>query len=964
MKKGFLLISILLFFSLLYTSSFAENQNGYVPRSVQEPTAESYLYALRSNQHTGLIPEEAVVAAYEQATAQAGLKSQTELKWTSLGPDNYGGKTKGILYDNRDESLSTLIAGATGGGIWISINEGITWKPVEGPNLMVSCMVQASNGDIFIGTGDGFEAQTLNILGDLGYTTGFVGQGLWKLSGENTFTQLTTPTANDNTAEWAFINELAINSSGHLFAATNTGLLFSTNGGQSWSTAKDIDGNLLNINATDIQVGTAGVLAAAIENKVYISKSGDPSKFELRSTGEENMLPTADVSRIELAIAPSDNDIIYAAAVTSFGVHQGIYKSSDKGDTWQVILPATNSVNLYNQRGLFNNYIAVFPNDPDRVVVGGANLWEGRKIMDQGLYSWDLKSTSAGSGFSALYVHFGQQCIVFKPGDDNSFFLGTDGGIHQGQANSVIYLFTTNNRNYISSQFYKIAPSGGENRVLAGAHNQGTIFISGEGNSTRQGETIYPVSSGGSCVMSTIHPEAVVVSATQGQMDRSEDMGFTFSTQFLLSTGFGNTQAFQTPIALWESYDDFNSRDSIYFHAKANYQAGQTIKVLSRNYEHPFYYTLPAGTSIQAGDSLLVQDIVASKLFIAVANRVWMTKEMLQFGKTPDWFEISNNTVGLTGVPQSIAYSKDANHLFVGMRNGRLFRISNLALAYDYDHADVKSPACIVATKELVINLPGTTTPISQAITSISVDPTNPNNVMITLANYGNEHYIFTTTNALDPEPLFVSKQGTGLPKMPVYASVLEMNHSGLAYIGTEKGIFTSPNVFSETVSWSFEPGLGDVPVFDLKQQLINRAADTVQLINIDTLVVNYPGTNNYGIIYAATFGRGLYRCNEYRKPVGVEEHAALAQDNFTHLRIYPNPVTDQAVLHFDLKEAGSVQLQIFDLSGKQLIHTDYGFYPTGDQQIRLNTQHLKTGTYVVRLISGKQSAISKIIVY
>ncbi len=962
MKKGFLLISNLLLFSMLFHSAIADSNKIYQPRVKEQPTAESFLYELRANQHTGIIPQEAVFSAQEQLKGMSGLKSQNALKWTSLGPDNYGGKTKGIIYDNRDDAYLTLIAGASGGGIWKSINEGTTWTRVEGPNLTVSTMVQASNGDIFIGTGDGFSAQEFNVLGDLGYETGFVGQGLWKLSGENNFTELVAPTANDNSVEWAFVNELAINSSDHLFAATNSGLRYSTDKGQTWKYAKDNDGNDLSGYSESVQAD--GLLIASVDNQVYVSKSGDPKAFVLRSTGEDHMLPATGVTRYEFAIAPSNTDVIYAVAITSFGVHQGIYKSTNKGDSWQVILPATASVDPFGQRGIYNSYIKVFPDDENRVILGGSSIWEGKKVVEQGLYSWDMKSFPAGSVFLSEYVHPGQQCLVFKPSENNVFFAGTDGGIHKGKTGNVNYTFTTNNRNYITAQFYKVAASGGENRVLAGAHRQGTIFISGEGNTVKQGTTLYGPNNGGPCVVSKIHSEAIVVSTVAGGLERSEDMAFTFSTQFIPSTGFGNAQAFQTPVALWESFEDYNSRDSVYFHASRNYESGETVKVFSNNYDFPFYYELPAGVNIPTGDSLLVQDIVSSKLFIAVANRVWMTKEMLQFGKTPDWFEISNNSVGLTGVPQAIAYSADANHLFVGMRDGKLFRISNLALAYDYDHADVNSPNCIVATKQLEIKLPGSNSPVTQAITSISVDPQNPNHVMVTLANYGNEHYVYTTTNALDAEPLFVSKQGSGLPQMPVYASLLEMSNEGVALIGTEMGLFSTSDIKSDNPTWTFEEGMGDVTVMDLEQQVVNRAADTVQLINVDTLVMHYPGTRNYGIIYAATFGNGLYRCNEYRKPVGVPEIPLVNKNENSMLQIYPNPVVDQAVVKFELAVSGNVELQAYDLSGKQVYKMNYGVYQPGEHQVTFKPDNLKTGTYIIRMISGKQTAVSKILVY
>lgn len=964
MKKGFLLISIFLVINALGVSATGSDGSGYIPRSQDGPTAEAYLHGLRSNQHTGIVNSSDVIEAVRQVNEMNTLRNQANLNWTPLGPDNYGGKTKGIIYDRKDASGKTIIAGSTGGGIWQSTNEGITWQSVGTLNLMVSSMVQTPNGDIYVGTGDGFNAQLTGGLNDMGYTTGFMGSGIWKSTDGTNFTQLqaTVPQMNNNTAAWAFINELGVNSDGHVFAATNAGLRFSTNGGTSWQMAKTAAGAELSLNATDVQVGSDKTLLAVVDNKAYVSKNGNPESFVLISTAEVNTLPTADVSRLEMAIAPSNPNIMYAVLVNNFGIHIGIYRSADKGDNWEVILPATTTVNIFNQRGIYNNYIAVFPNDPDRVLIGGQNIWQGRRVVPNGLFAWDLKSSPGASVFNPFYVHFGQQRVVFKPGSSTSFFLATDGGIHKGEVSGQDLLFTTSNRNYMTSQFYTVAPSGGENRVLGGAHDQGTIFISGEGNTVRQGETLYTrTSSGGPCVVSTIDPNAIVVTSTAGSMQRSEDMAFTFSTQFLLATGFGNTQAFRTPVALWESYNDQNSRDSITFRARRPYQAGEVIKAKSSNNDHPFLYTLP--NALNTGDTIRIKDIVATKLFITVANRLWMTKEFLNFGKTPTWFELSNSSVGFTGIPQSMAVSADGNHVFVGMRDGKLFRISNISLAYNAALADINSPQSIIATRQMQLNLPGTSTPVSQAITSIAIDPKNPNNVMVTLANYGNNDYVFVTNNALDANPGFLSKQGN-LPKMPVYSSLFEMSTPGLAIIGTELGVFTTSDVFASNPNWVPDQNMANLPVFDLKQQLINKTADTVQLINVDTLVVHYPGTNNLGIIYGATFGRGLVRCNDYRKPVGINETPVGNRLNQISLGIAPNPMIGESTVSLNLQNAGNVKYTVYDLNGRVVRLQQLGMYPAGEHNFLIDNQGLKKGTYLLKVESGSHSGVVKFLVY
>jgi len=971
MKRGFLPLSLLLIFNILAGTSLLANtpEKGgkYTPRSSEAVTAEAYRASLRANQHTGMVDPADVLKAMQKTDQASTNKEATALNWVNLGPDNYGGQVKAIIFDNRDGSSGTVLAGTNGGGIWKSVNNGITWTRVSQKNMIVSSMVQTSNGDIYVGTGDGFDAQGFSGLNDFNYTTGLIGHGIYKSTDGQNFEQLpaTVPVANDNGAAWAFVNELATNASGHIFAATNSGLMFSTDGGSSWTLATDAEANELNMNATDVKVGSDGTILAAVANKCYISKSGNTSGFVNRSTADSVSLPIENVNRLELAIAPSDPNKLYASAVTSFGAHLGIYTSADKGDTWEIILPATNQTNIYSGFGNYNNSITVFPEDPNRILINAALLWEGRRVVEHGLYAWEAKSSiSFGDFFDETSMHLGQHRLVFNPTNANQFYVATDGGVFKGAVSGSNFTFENSNRNFITSRFYDIAPTGQENRVVGGSQDNGTIYVSSTGNTTKQGEIIYSPtfpSNGGSSVVSVIDPQAAVVSSTAGIMDRTEDMGFTFSTQFL-EPSMSNPQVFNTPITLWESFDNENSRDSITFFAKKNYVAGDVLKVRSNNNSHPFSFVLT--NNLANGDSLRIKDVVSSKLFVALANKVWMTKDMLDFGKQPQWFELSNTSVDFSGIPQAMAHSKDANHLFIGTRDGRLFRISNIALAYNYELADINSPLCIVATKQLPIYEPGGTTPISQAITSIAVDPNNPNNVMVTLANYGNDNYIYMTTNALDGAPTFTSKQGN-LPQMPVYASILEMTSPEKAMVGTEHGVYITDDINSASPVWTADQGeMGNVPVFDLQQQWINRAADTVQLINIDTVVMNYPGTNNYGIIYAATFGRGLYRCNNFRKPVGIEENPSYTASNELSMSVYPNPITDQATIKFEITENNSVSYQIFDLSGRMIQQQELGIFTQGSYQHTVNFDQLKNGTYILRMQSGQRNKAVKILVY
>jgi hypothetical protein len=298
------------------------------------------------------------------------------------------------------------------------------------------------------------------------------------------------------------------------------------------------------------------------------------------------------------------------------------------------------------------------------------------------------------------------------------------------------------------------------------------------------------------------------------------------------------------------------------------------------------------------------------------------------------------------------------------MLNGRVFKVSGLADAYNFSTAQINGSNYAITTTEIPVYLPGTEQQVTQAVTSIAVDPNNANNVIVTYGNYGNQNYVYMSSNALAEEPTFASKQGN-LPAMPVYASLVEMSNPSTVLLGTDLGVYMTENINSASHSWVPDHNvLGQLPVFDLKQQRINRSADTVQLINIDTLVLHYPGTNNLGIIYAATFGKGLYRANDFRKPVGLDEKPYAFDAANMSVQVYPNPVINRATIVFGLTETANVSYQIFDLSGRMIQAHNLGQRLAGQQKLTIDSYDLKPGAYIVRVQAGNKTASGKFLVY
>jgi hypothetical protein len=570
----------------------------------------------------------------------------------------------------------------------------------------------------------------------------------------------------------------------------------------------------------------------------------------------------------------------------------------------------------------------------------------------------------------------------------------TDGGIYSVTKDGNSYVFQSKNKNLTITQFYSLDITGEIPEVIGGTQDNGTQYISGIGNTPKKGEDLwrpanldpkYPEGSdGGFVAISAIRAvkpgidetdppsfyskslipkaEALADSANNiFRMRRSESLGYDWSANFLVdfrTTVLTNTN-FLTPMAYWESYSNLNSRDSLTFKAVKNYNAQENVIIRSKNLNHPFTYMLPE--ALNSGDSIRVQDIISTKLFFAIKDNVYMTLEGIRFDLSPEWFKISAKAQsGFSDNPSCISYSSDANYIFVGNYEGKVYRISNVAYAYNQSLADVTSANCIIGTSLLNV-YDGNT----QAVTSISVDPKNANKVLVTLGNYGNTDYVYYTTNALSDAPVFNTVQGN-LPAMPVYSSILEMNaESDIAIIGTEEGIWRSDNVSSG--DW-YEAGngMGNVPVMALKQQTKFKESFTLTTydpVSGDPSYEIYTRINNYGMIYAATFGRGIFR-DESFETVDINEFFGTKPTSNLNLSLFPNPTkSDEISINFMLDEPSDIKVNIFDLTGKLTYSKNIASVTKGIQAINLKVNSLSEGTYLLQVVAQDKMSTEKLVI-
>ena len=245
-------IAAFFLFYLLFTSL----KKDLPPASIQQQSAtgadrpgEATAFEILKTREpfTGQVPRERLDYAREvqrkHFTEQLVAGRQTNvsnLAWTERGPDNVGGRTRAVLYDQNDPAAKKVWAAGVGGGLWYTNDiTALTpaWTKVSDTlnNLAISCITQGksftSKNKLFFGTGEGW-----------GNPDAIRGNGIWRsLDGGATWTQLPSTKNSDS---FRYVQDILYVDNGGgpcffngpaLLAATKAGVFRSTNDGNSWT---------------------------------------------------------------------------------------------------------------------------------------------------------------------------------------------------------------------------------------------------------------------------------------------------------------------------------------------------------------------------------------------------------------------------------------------------------------------------------------------------------------------------------------------------------------------------------------------------------------------------------------------------------------------------------------------------------------------------------------------------------
>jgi uncharacterized protein (TIGR03437 family) len=709
--------------------------------------------------------------------------------WNSLGPVNVGGRTRGLLIHPQNSSI--LWAGGATGGLWKSTNGGQSWSPIDdfAPVLAINCLVMAP-GDpntIYACTGE----QTQN----------WRGAGIYKTSdGGNSWKQLPAT----NTSDFYFVNNIAISpiATNHLYAATNTGLWASLDGGNTWNLSlASPDGGPAATRTGGTTNGCFDTLAPAGQSTDTVfavcHQLGSLTYSVFRNpdaagTGSWSVVLTdSNMWYTVLAAAPSQPSTVYALAVTYattgpyYRALLAFYRSTTGGTagSWvtqtsqtsgrlnSAILSVDSAYSFgatfcnesaanvdFNGQAGYNLAIAVDPLNPNTVWAAGVGLFRS----DDGGANW---------GYAFTGVHPDQHGLVFDPGFDGvanqTLYNINDGGIYKttqarGKTGTCSSLTSAVNWNtldnaYTTTQFYHGVPYPGGSAWFGGTQDNGTLRGTG---ATAPWTSIYG-GDGGVSRLDPLNTNTLYVEYVLGAFAKSTDGGFTFSGATAGITENSNN----FPFIAWYVFDPNNSQRL--------YTGGAQLWRTENG--------MGAWTAASAPIDL-----------------------------------VDGNVDNIRAIAVS---PYNANLVLFGSHYGKI----------------LGNTATLAATATTAWSY---TMPRSGNVAHIEFDPNQPNTVYATYTTFNaatGDNHVYRSTDGGMTWTGIDGTGSTGLPDIPVETILVDPTDSNKLYLGTDVGVFAS---FDGGNTW---------------------VRDDDPFANVIVMNLVLDGSGAARTLYAFTYGRGVW---------------------------------------------------------------------------------------------------------
>jgi len=621
-------------------------------------------------------------------------KAKSGAMWTPLGlnswTNGYSGYNPGngrlnavnVDMSNRDN----IYVAAPSGGIWITKDGGMSWNTTFDTMAVLGTSAIAIHpvypNIIYIGTGD---RDAWNTKGS-GIYKSTNGGATWVPGGLNIG-------SSDMNINKILINPINPNK---MFAATTNGIYRSRNGGASWqiiypgSEVKDLK---YKPNDTSVIYGSGA----------YFVRSADGGNSFVRHM---TTLPY-DTVRIEFDVTAANPDYVYVVVSRPDDTFEGVYRSTDGGQTFQLRCNAPNILGYSDLgdddagQGWYDLAIAASPGNADEIYVGGINVW---KSLNGGL-SFEV-NTMWYTGSPYTYIHCDIHSLNFY-GD--TLYCGSDGGIFYtaDHGNSWVDLST----GLGIAQFYRMGSCESEPyTIAAGAQDIGS-------NIMKNGQWTHVYGADGmETIIDNFNTQTIYISYQGGGIMKSTDGGINF---FDARPNDSIKGSWVTPYVMTPDYNQvlFAGFQDIYKTTDGAASWVQLSNNLTNGFNIDRLAVAPSNSnyiyasedeylyvSVDGGSGWTTYNPMPEMYITGIAvdpynpSRVWLTLNSYYGDKVLYSDNAGSTFTDITGNLTSmgfncIAYQKNANDgLYLGTETGVFYKNSAMPdwIPYNFDLPNVK----------------------------------------------------------------------------------------------------------------------------------------------------------------------------------------------------------------------------------------------------------------------------------
>jgi hypothetical protein len=263
--------------------------------------------------------------------------------------------------------------------------------------------------------------------------------------------------------------------------------------------------------------------------------------------------------------------------------------------------------------------------------------------------------------------------------------------------------------------------------------------------------------------------------------------------------------------------------------------------------------------------------------------------------------------------------------LYVGDNRGSVYKILN--------STNVSTP---------FIDITGPDFPGVGYVTSIDVNPTNSNKVMVAFSNYQTLSLFYSSDGGASWSNVGGNLEsnnldGSGAGPSIRCVKILPGTDGTEYFTGTSIGLFSTTQLNGTNTIW-----LQEAP-----NKIGNMIVESIDARYVD------------GKVVVGTFGKGVFSSSITTTDVASEQ---TLPGSFQLKQNYPNPFNPTTVIEYSVPKDGFVNLAVYNSIGERVANLENNYKSAGSYNASFDAENLASGIYVYRLDSEGFSLSKKMV--